>query len=320
MISIIVPIHNSEKYLVKCLNSLRYQTYHRLEIILIDDGSTDSSKKICERYSKMDERFRLINTNGIGISAARNVGLLASRGQYIGFVHPGDWVEEDMFEQLMTMLDKQQVDIVVCKYIVETKDEMHFPPGPEETRFLTPIEAIQLMLSQNRTESFLCNKLFSVSLFKDEPSVLFDQSIHLYEDLDICCRLYLKSESILFVPDSHYHYMAANHTWRLEFFSRYLTGLPALLNLLNRLKDYTTQNAMYMLKETYLHLNLHLIMMQYKSEPQTKSQLKDLKRNLYRFKLSEIKNVSLKRMTLLTRVSLRLGYSFWERSSLSKLR
>lgn len=312
MISIIVPIYNSEKYLRQCLNSLRYQSYHRLEILLVDDGSTDGSKQICEKYSKMDERFRLINTNEIGISAARNVGLLASRGDYIGFVHPGDWVEEDMFEQLMNSLNKYEAEIVVCRYVEEVKDKWHVPPGPEETRFLSPSEAIHLMLLQNRNESFLCNKLFSIELFKNEPSILFDQSIHLYEDLDVCCRLYLKSQSILFVPDSKYHYMTANHAWRVEFYPRYSSGLTALLNLLNRLKDYTAQNVTWLLKEMYFQLNLQLIMMHYSLNPRPKRLLKELKRNLYQFKLAEIKDTSLKWIIFLTRVNLPLGHYFWQ--------
>lgn len=320
VISIIVPIYNSDKYLRQCLNSLRYQSYHRVEIILVDDGSTDNSKSICEKYCKMDQRFRLINTNKIGSSAALNVGLLASRGDYIGFVHPGDWVEEDMFEQLMTNLIKYDAEIVVCRYIEEVKDELHVPSGPEETRFLTPSEAIHLMLLQSRTESFLCNKLFSIKLFKNEPSILFDQSIHLYEDLDVCSRLYLKSQSILFVPDPKYHYMTANHAWKMELFPRYSSGLIALLNLLNRLKDYTGQNVMWLLKEMYFQLNLQLIMMQHLLKPRPKRLLKDLKRNLYRFKLTEIKDSALQWLVFLTRVNVSVGYYFWQKSTLNYIK
>lgn len=316
MISVIVPVYNSEKYLVKCLNSLRYQTYHRLEIILINDGSTDSTREICERYCKKDTRFRLINTNKIGVSAARNVGLLASRGQYVGFVHPGDWVEEEMFEQLMTMLLKYQAEIVVCKYVEETKGEVIVPAGPDDIRFLTPPEAIHLMLLQKRTGSFLGNKLFSVKFFKSEPSIAFDQNIHLHEDLDVCSRLYLKSRAILFAPEPRYHYMTDNHTLRAEFFPRYLSGLPALLNTLDFLKTQKIKNVSYLIKEMYLHLNLDLIMLQYEIKPPQKKILKELKRNLYRFKFSEIKDSSLKWKTFITRINIGVGYYLWHKKLL----
>lgn len=316
MISIIVPVYNSEKYLVKCLNSLRYQSYHLLEVILINDGSTDSTREICEKYCKMDRRFRLINTNKIGVSAARNVGLLASRGQYIGFVHPGDWVEEEMFEQLMTMLIKYEAEIVVCKYVEETKGEIIIPAGPDEIQFVTPAEAIQLMLLQKRTGSFLGNKLFSVKFFKNEPAIVFDQTLHLHEDLDVCTRLYLNSQSILFVPEPRYHYMTDNHILHAEFFPRYLSGLTALLNTLNRLKTYNIKNVTYLLKEMYLQLNLTLIMLQYPIEPKSKKIMKELKHNLYRFKLSEIKDPALKWKIFTTRLNMAFGYYVWSRTSL----
>lgn len=317
MISIIVPIYNSEKHLVRCLNTLRYQTYHRIEVILVDDGSKDLSKNICEKYCKLDKRFRLINTNNLGISAARNVGVLSSKGDYIGFVHPGDWVDEDMFEELMTMLDKYHSEAIVCRYTEEMRDQLILPPGPEVIRLLSPEEAISLMLIQNRTESFLCNKLFSASLFKSGTMILFDQKLHLYEDLDVCCQLYFKSKSILCVPESRYHYMTENHLWRKEYYDNYLSGLTALLKILDRLKKRSVQ-LLWRIKEMYLRLNLYLIMAGYKYRPMEKSQLKELKHNLYRFKLSELNSVSLKRKVLLLRISIPLSYYFYGHSILYK--
>ncbi|MFL2105352.1 glycosyltransferase family 2 protein [Desemzia sp. FAM 23991] len=317
MISIIVPVYNSEKHLVRCLNSLRYQTYHRIEIILIDDGSSDSSRSICERYCKMDERFHLINTNKVGISAARNIGVLSSEGEYIGFVHPGDWIDEDMFEQLMTMLDKYQSEAVICRYTEEIRNQLIFPPGPEVIRLLSPEEAINLMLLQNRTESFLCNKLFSASLFKSGTMILFDQKLHLYADLDICCQLYFKSQSILCVPESKYHYMTENHVWKKEFYDNYFSGLAALLKIMDRLKIHSTQ-LLWRIKEMYMRLNLYLLLVGYKYKPNGKKQLKELKHNLYRFKLSELKDASLKRNILMLRISIPISYSVFGYSILYK--
>lgn len=317
MISIIVPIYNSEKHLVRCLNTLRYQTYHRLEIILIDDGSNDLSKNICKRYCKMDKRFRLIHTKNLGISAARNTGVLSAKGDYIGFVHPGDWVEEDMFEQLMTMLDKYQSEAIVCRYTEEIRGQLSYPSGPEAVRRLSPEEAISLMLMQNRTESFLCNKLFSASLFKSGTMILFDQKVHLYEDLDVCCQLYFKSKSILYVPESKYHYMVENHVWKKENYDNYLSGLTALLKILDRLKKRSVQ-LLWRIKEMYVRLNIYLIMVSYKYRPKEKIHFKELKHNLYRFKLSELNDVSLKRKMVFLRISIPVSYHFFGQSILYK--
>ena len=319
MISIIVTIYNSEKYLVRCLNSLRYQTYHRLEIILIDDGSTDSSKLICEKYQKLDNRFRLINTNQIGLSAVRNVGILAAKGDWIGFVHPADWVEEIMFEQLMTTMTIHEADIADCKYVEETRDELIFPPGPEDKRFLSAEEAIRLLLLQNRTESFLCNKLFSIKLFTEEPVIMFDQNIHLYEDFDVCCQLFLKSRSIIYVSEPRYHYMSENHQWESTKVENYYSGSAALLRALERLESQSIQlDLLWLIKEMYLRLNLYLLMVLYERRPKDKHQLKEIKRNLYRFKLSEINDMALKRIITTARVNLSAGYYMWENSDISK--
>lgn len=265
----------------------------------------------------MDKRFRLIHTKNLGISAARNIGVLSAKGDYIGFVHPGDWVEEDMFEQLMTMLDKYQSEAIVCRYTEEIRGQLSYPSGPEAVRRLSPEEAISLMLMQNRTESFLCNKLFSASLFKSGTMILFDQKVHLYEDLDVCCQLYFKSKSILYVPESKYHYMVENHVWKKENYDNYLSGLTALLKILDRFKKRSVQ-LLWRIKEMYVRLNIYLIMVSYKYRPKEKIHFKELKHNLYRFKLSELNDVSLKRKMMFLRISIPVSYHFFGQSILYK--
>src|SRR5690606_26853467 len=235
---------------------------------------------ICEKYQKLDNRFRLINTNQIGLSAVRNVGILAAKGDWIGFVHPADWVEEIMFEQLMTTITIHEADIAACKYVEETRDELIFPPGPEDKRFLSAEEAIRLLLLQNRTESFLCNKLFSIKLFTEEPVIMFDQNIHLYEDFDVCCQLFLKSRSIIYVSEPRYHYMSENHQWESTKVENYYSGSAALLRALERLESQSIQlDLLWLIKEMYLRLNLYLLMVLYERRPKDKHQLKEIKRN-----------------------------------------
>ena len=96
LISIIVPVYNVERYLVKCLDSIVNQTYQNLQIILIEDGSSDNSGKICDDYSKKDQRISVIHKRNEGLSAARNEGLDIAEGEYIGFVDSDDYIEPDM--------------------------------------------------------------------------------------------------------------------------------------------------------------------------------------------------------------------------------
>ena len=96
LISIIVPVYNVDAYIRDCLNSIARQTYKNIEVIMVDDGSTDASGQICDRYCELDERFHVIHKKNGGVSSARNSGLEAARGEYIGFVDPDDWIDEYM--------------------------------------------------------------------------------------------------------------------------------------------------------------------------------------------------------------------------------
>ncbi|WP_448904936.1 glycosyltransferase family 2 protein [Gemella sp.] len=121
MISVIVPVYNVEKYLEECLDSIQNQTYGDIEVILVNDGSTDKSKDICERYCKEDTRFKLINQANQGQSVARNNGVAASAGEFIAFVDSDDIIRMNYLEELMRHMS-EDVDIVESKFTVQKKE------------------------------------------------------------------------------------------------------------------------------------------------------------------------------------------------------
>ena len=106
IISIIVPVYNAEKYLSRCIDSILRQTFADFELILVNDGSSDKSKEICEKYLESDPRIKLINQENSGVSAARNTGLDNASGEYIGFVDSDDFIEKNMYEELYNILKK----------------------------------------------------------------------------------------------------------------------------------------------------------------------------------------------------------------------
>lgn len=120
MISIIVPIYNIGKYLYVCLDSIINQTYKDLEIILIDDGSTDNSGLICDEYAANDKRIRVVHKKNEGLVKSRKTGLKISTGRYIGYVDGDDWIEPDMFERLYATILKENVDIAMCSRFEDT--------------------------------------------------------------------------------------------------------------------------------------------------------------------------------------------------------
>ena len=133
MISVIIPVYNVERYLEECLNSLQHQTYTDIEVILVNDGSTDNSKTICERYCEEDNRFRLITQTNQGQSLARNVGVAASKGEYIAFVDSDDIIKANYLEKLMQYMT-EEVDIVESNFTVTKKDFL--VENSKETRIL----------------------------------------------------------------------------------------------------------------------------------------------------------------------------------------
>ena len=123
MISIIVPVYNVESYLRKCLDSILAQTYRDLEILVVDDGSTDGSGAICDEYAGKDDRIKVFHTENKGLSCARNLGLDSANGDWIGFVDSDDWIELDMYEVLLRKAEKTGADVVECGVYEEHSDE-----------------------------------------------------------------------------------------------------------------------------------------------------------------------------------------------------
>ena len=115
LISIIVPVYKVEKYLNRCIHSIVNQTMKDLEIILVDDGSPDTCPKMCDDWAKKDKRIKVIHQKNKGLSAARNHGIKISKGKYIGFVDSDDYIDKYMYENMVSVLIKEQGDMCCCK-------------------------------------------------------------------------------------------------------------------------------------------------------------------------------------------------------------
>lgn len=123
IVSIIIPVYNAKKYLANTLDSVIKQTYKNLEIILVNDGSTDNSKDICESYAKIDKRIKVINKENGGVSSARNYGLALAKGEYISFIDSDDFLVTDMIETLVNDIQNTNAEIAVCGYWHVTEEE-----------------------------------------------------------------------------------------------------------------------------------------------------------------------------------------------------
>ena len=202
-ISIIVPIYKVESYLRQCLDSILNQTYQNLEIILVDDGSPDGCGAICEEYAQKDSRIRVIHQTNGGVSAARNTGLEAATGQWIGWVDPDDWIDANMFE-LMIMEGEQQekpMDVVICGGYEEYRHRQ-VPFGWPCRQQLDRREALLGLLEDRYMHNALYDKLWRRELYEE---IRFPVG-HTYEDLAVIYRLYERADRFLCLTDRKYHY------------------------------------------------------------------------------------------------------------------
>ena len=140
LVSILVPVYNVGKYIRKCLDSILVQTYPKLEIILIDDGSTDESGKICDEYASKDARIMLIHKHNGGVTSARKAGLKMAKGEYIGFVDPDDWIEPNMYKEMLKCMLETKTDLVHTNRIKEIGKTNYTVKEHKELYVLTDLD------------------------------------------------------------------------------------------------------------------------------------------------------------------------------------
>ena len=166
LISVIVPIYNVEKYIDKCLNSIVNQTYKNIEIILIDDGSTDTSVLKCNNWEKKDNRIKVIHKKNEGLAQARNTGISYATGNYITFIDSDDYIDSKMLEKLYNAINKTNSEISACKYVKINKNKKVNLNYSAEIIEFTNKEAIIDLLKETNISNYAWNKLFKKELFK----------------------------------------------------------------------------------------------------------------------------------------------------------
>lgn len=212
-VSVIVPVYNVEKYLRKCVESIKNQTYRNLEIILVDDGSTDSSGVLCEELAKTNNRIIVIHKENGGLSDARNTGLDISTGDYIGFVDSDDYVDEDFFEILVNNLEQYGADVSCCRYTNVWEDGKKEPIGNDDSvHIYEDKEALKEYLYGKTLDPFAWNKLYKAELLGNTKYIdnhfRFIKGI-LSEDNPFCIELLKHTNKVVLVGKSKYNYLQA---------------------------------------------------------------------------------------------------------------
>lgn len=314
LISIIVPVYNTEKYLPKCLDSILAQSYKNLEIILVNDGSKDGSGDICDKYAAMDSRIKVFHKENEGVSKARNVALEIATGEYIGFVDSDDTISHEMFEILYNNLVKNEVEISICDFkMVYNDKEEHLNPENLSMK-LSSDKAIENILLGKYFQGHLCNKLFKADVIK---GLRFDEDIYVYEDMLLVIKAVLNSKNVFFDSTPLYdYYMREGSALHTVFNYRRYSAHTACIRMLDEINHSTVENKEQLSKCVYtaiLICNTVFLQKLYYDKSSRKEYCKKIRQNIkHYFKFKYIKGLGLAQRigVILARISTRLFFLF----------
>ena len=214
-ISVIVPVYNVEQYLERCVDSIINQTYTNLEIILVNDGSTDNSGKLCDELAKKDERIRVIHKENGGLSDARNRGIDEAESDLVGFIDSDDYIDNDMYEVLLRNLNDTDADLSMCALYDVYNNTPEEQVTNKEIWELSSEQAIKMVMEAKILSVTAVNKLYRKSLFSN---LKFEVG-KIAEDAFIMIKLLDKCEKIVATNEKKYYYVHRENSITTQKFS-----------------------------------------------------------------------------------------------------
>lgn len=251
LISIIIPVYNVEEYLNQCLDSIINQSYNNLEIIIIDDGSTDNSSKICDEFAIKDNRIKVIHKSNGGLSDARNIGIENSNGKYIFFVDSDDFIDNIMIEKLYKLIKANDADISMCNFTYYYNDDLKHEliESPVKNDILNRQEAIdKLFEEKNWFYVVAWNKLYKKEIWDD---IKFPKG-YIHEDEAVIHKVFMKCNKIVTTSESLYFYRQVKGSiMNSGFNEKRLDKYYALSDRIVFLKDIVTNHQLRILCYQY---------------------------------------------------------------------
>lgn len=265
ILSIIVPIYNVEEYLFKCIDSILAQSFTDFELILVDDGSQDSSGVICEEYKKIDTRVKVLHKKNEGVSSARNAGINTAKGDYIAFVDPDDTVERNMYEILLKSAKKHDVDLVVCAIktinlnlnITSISSVWEDVDCPIDQKSIVENLIPSIILDKTYSLVSVFNKLYKKSLFENFK-IRFDEGKHFSEDARFNFTLLTLITSLVYINQPLYNYYlhqrdSLAQIFREDLYDYLLDNKNFLINLCEK---YNLETFIVIVKGNYIKTTL----------------------------------------------------------------
>ena len=257
-VSVIMPIYNAGEYLHRAISDVLGQSLREIELICIDDGSTDNSLKIIKEFQEQDERVRIVTENNAGPSIARNKGIVRARGEYIIFLDADDFYEPSLLANLYETATRDSLDIAVTRFdiynesqdkFIAPTDEPHshiFAPGIVTSKSQYPDQILQ------STTGYVWNKLFRTSFIRDKE-LSFDPDLYVFEDVHFVCSAISLAERVARVDNVLIHHRVYSEQSRAKLFRKYYSQVPVVYR---KIKEFLMRHGMYIpLSKAYLNLS-----------------------------------------------------------------
>ena len=258
LVSVIVPIYNAYDYLQVALDSILSQTLKDIEVICIDDGSTDRSLDIMKKYREQDSRIRVVTENNAGVSTARNKGIARIRGEYTIFLDADDFCDPTFLERLYSFATEKNLDIAISKYDIYNNKTERFSPAIDEAHGDIFLNGAVVSKSEfpnhifESTTGYVWNKLFKSSFIK-EKELTFAPELYIFEDVHFVCAALSYAERVARLDEVLIHHRVYSDQSRAKLFRKYYNNVPEVYI---KVKEFLTANGMYIpLSLSYLNLS-----------------------------------------------------------------
>ena len=207
LVSVIVPVYNSEEYLHQCIDSILNQTYTNIELLLINDGSQDRSGEICDEFAEKDERIRVFYQKNRGVSSARNLGLNNANGKWVSFVDSDDWEDKETYMEILNFVNYKKVDLVIwgIKFITGSYIQNRSFQTNALVNEKTDIQELLMQCDMERLLESPCNKLYLLRIIK-KTNLEFDVNLSNNEDIQFNCNYLQNVNAISIYKKSFYNY------------------------------------------------------------------------------------------------------------------
>ena len=205
-VSVIMPVYNVENYVERSIKSVINQTYKNIELVIINDGSTDNSLEICKKYAKIDDRIKLITQPNAGLSAACNTGMNNATGEYLCSVDSDDYIEINMIEKMVEAIERTQSDVCICDFYFQFDSRTDVANNYDKEVVIDKQKAMIYLLENKYIQSYRWNKLFKTAQVKD---IVFPVGKS-YEDIYKMHEMFSRAEKFVIIPDVMYHYVQRN--------------------------------------------------------------------------------------------------------------